>query len=91
MDNQTLIQDTENKIYVDTTVKIGNYNMKFKATGYKSDSKSLFSVSIYDKLYELTGTSNETKGYEWQFTDDNLLPEDLATVIGKEIEKQTAG
>jgi hypothetical protein len=86
MDNQTLINDFENKIHIDASVKIGNYDMKFKATGYRSEHNSLFSVIIYDRLYELTGNPNGP-AYQWQFTTENLLPEDLATVIGKEIEK----
>jgi hypothetical protein len=87
MGNQTLINDSENKIHIDASVKIGNYDMKFKATGYRSENNSLFSVIIYDRLYELTGNPNGSD-YQWQFTTENLLPEDLATVIGKEIEKQ---
>lgn len=88
MDNQTLIKDSENKIHIDASVKIGNYDMKFKATGYRSENNSLFSVIIYDRLYELTGNPVKDAAYQWQFTTENLLPEDLATVIGKEIEKQ---
>lgn len=88
MDNQTLINDSENKIHIDASVKIGNYDMKFKATGYRSENNSLFSVIIYDRLYELTGNPVNGSAYQWQFTTENLLPEDLATVIGKEIEKQ---
>ena len=89
MDNQTLMKEAPNKIHVDASVKIGNYDMKFKATGYKSEHESLFSVIIYDRLYELSGKTNTTNAFEWQFTNENLLPEDLATVIGKEIEKLT--
>lgn len=88
MDNQTWLNDSENKIHIDATVKIGNYDMKFKATGYRSENNSLFSVIIYDKLYELTGNPLKDSGYQWKFTTENLLPEDLASVIGKEIEKQ---
>lgn len=88
MDNQSL-RESENKIHIDASVKIGNYNMKFKATGYKSDLESLFSVIIYDRLYELSGSAIGSEEFKWQFTDENLLPEDLATVIGKEIERQS--
>jgi len=89
MDHQTL-REIENKIHIDASVKIGNYDMKFKATGYKSDYESLFSVIIYDRLYELSGSAIGTEAFKWQFTDqENLLPEDLASVIGKEIEKQS--
>jgi hypothetical protein len=88
MDNLTL-QEPENKIHIDASVKIGNYDMKFKATGYKSTYASLFSVIIYDRLYELSGSAIGNEAFKWQFTDENLLPEDLATVIGKEIERQS--
>ncbi len=89
MNDQTL-RETENKIHIDASVKIGNYNMKFKATGYKSALESLFSVIIYDRLYELSGSAIGSDEFKWHFTDqENLLPEDLATVIGKEIERQS--
>jgi hypothetical protein len=87
MDNQTLMKESTNKIHIDASVKIGNYDMKFKATGYKSAHESLFSVIIYDRLYELSGKTNNDNIFEWKFTNENLLPEDLANVIGKEIEK----
>lgn len=87
MDTQTLIKEATNKIHIDTSVKIGNYDMKFKATGYKSAHESLFSVIIYDKFYELSGRANDKNVFEWKFNSENLLPEDLASVIGKEIEK----
>lgn len=87
MDNQALIKEAPNKIHIDTSVKIGNYDMKFKATGYKSEHESLFSVIIYDRFYELSGRANQENVFEWKFTNENLLPEDLASVIGKEIEK----
>lgn len=89
MDNQPQLKDTENKIHIDASVKIGNYDMKFKATGYKSAYESLFSVIIYDRLYELSGNAIGSEDFKWQFKDENLLPEDLATVIGKEIERQS--
>lgn len=88
MEYQTL-KEIENKIHIDASVKIGNYDMKFKATGYKSAFESLFSVIIYDRLYELSGSAIGSEEFKWQFTDENLLPEDLAAVIGKEIEKQS--
>ena len=88
MEYQTL-KEIENKIRIDASVKIGNYDMKFKATGYKSALKSLFSVIIYDRLYELSGSAINAEEFKWQFTDENLLPEDLAAVIGKEIERQS--
>ena len=87
MDHQSSAKEVTNKIHIDTSVKIGNYDMKFKATGYKSEQESLFSVIIYDKLYELSGKATAGNAFEWKFADENLLPEDLATVIGKEIEK----
>jgi len=87
MDNQMIMREATNKIHIDASVKIGNYDMKFKATGYKSEHESLFSVMIYDRLYELSGKTNNKNVFEWSFTNENLLPEDLATVIGKEIEK----
>lgn len=88
MNKESMINETE-KIHIDTSVKIGNYDMKFKATGYQGVSNSLFSVIIYDRLYELSGirdTESDTS-YTWRFTTENLLPEDLATMIGREIEK----
>lgn len=88
MEHQTLINDSENKIHIEASVKIGNYDMKFKATGYRSEQNSLFSVIIYDRLYELKGNPTDDSAYQWQFITENLLPEDLASVIGKEIEKQ---
>lgn len=87
MDHQPSAKEATNKIHIDTSVKIGNYNMKFKATGYKSEQESLFSVMIYDRLYELSGKANAANAFEWKFEEENLLPEDLAAVIGKEIEK----
>jgi hypothetical protein len=87
MDNLTLMKEATNKIHIDASVKIGNYDMKFKATGYKSAHESLFSVIIYDRLYELSGKTNTDNVFEWTFTNEHLLPEDLANVIGKEIEK----
>jgi hypothetical protein len=87
MEHTGMINDSEQKIHIDATVKIGNYDMKFKATGYRSEQDSLFSVIIYDRLYELTGSAQQESGYNWRFTTDNLLPEDLAGIIGKEIEK----
>lgn len=88
MDNQTLINDSENKIHIDASVKIGTYDMKFKATGYRSENNSLFSVIIYDRLYELMGHPVSHSACQWQFTTENLLPEDLAALIGREIERQ---
>lgn len=90
MDNQTLINDSENKIRIDASVKIGDYDMKFKATGYHSQQDSIFSVIIYDRLYELKGNLLDDLVYQWHFTTENLLPEDLASIIGKEIEKQAS-
>lgn len=87
MEQASVINDSEQKIHIDATVKIGSYDMKFKATGYRSAQDSLFSVIIYDRLYELTGIPQKESGYTWRFTTDNLLPEDLASIIGKEIEK----
>lgn len=89
MEENNVIHDSEQKIHIDATVKIGDYDMKFKATGYRSEQDSLFSVIIYDRLYELKGSlqPGQEPGYTWHFTNDNLLPEDLAAVIGKEIEK----
>lgn len=89
MDNQTLINEPGNKMHIDGSVKIGSYDMKFKATGYHSENNSLFSVIIYDRLYELRGNLSDDLGYQWHFTTENLLPEDLATVIGEAIEQQT--
>lgn len=88
MEENNVIHDSEQKIHIDATVKIGDYDMKFKATGYRSEQDSLFSVIIYDRLYELKGSPQpgQEPGYTWHFTNDNLLPEDLAGVIGKEIE-----
>lgn len=85
LDNR--INDSEKKIHIDATVKIGDYDMRFKATGYQNDQNSLFSVILYDRLYELSGSPQAETGYSWRFTTDNLLPEDLATIIGREIEK----
>jgi len=89
MDTQTQVPEPENKIRIDASVKIGNYDMKFKATGYKSAHESLFSVMIYDRLYELSGNAVNKDDFRWEFKDDHLLPEDLASMIGKEIEKQS--
>jgi len=91
MDNQPWIKDSEKKIHMEASVRIGNYDMKFKATGYRTEHNGVFSVIIYDKLYELKGMAPDGQSFQWKFTTDNLLPEDLATVIGKEIEKHTAG
>jgi hypothetical protein len=88
MEHTTLINDSENKIHIEASVKIGNYDMKFKATGYRSEQNSLFSVIIYDRLYELEGNPNSDSAWQWHFITENLLPEDLASIIGKEIEKQ---
>ncbi|WP_118975878.1 hypothetical protein [Taibaiella koreensis] len=82
--------NTANKIHIDATVKIGNYDMRFKATGYRTPQNSLFSVILYDKLYELQGSRQQEEGYCWHFINDNMLPEDLATIIGREIEKVPA-
>ena len=83
------LNEAENKIHIDASVKIGNYDMKFKATGYKTANESLFSVIIYDRLYELSGNAIGSEDFKWQFTEENLLPEDLASLIGKEIQKQS--
>lgn len=86
-----MINDSEHKIHIDTSIKIGDYDMKFKATGYRGADNSLFSVIIYNRLYELSGHKEAEHGFTWRFTTENLLPDDLATVIGREIEKLAIG
>ncbi|WP_118952909.1 hypothetical protein [Taibaiella helva] len=87
MEENNMRNNTENKIHIDATIKIGSYDMRFKATGYRTEQDSLFSVILYDRLYELRGSPQQEEGYQWRFATENLLPEDLATIIGREIEK----
>jgi len=87
MEENNMRNNTENKIHIDATIKIGSYDMRFKATGYRTEQDSLFSVILYDRLYELHGSPQQEDGYQWRFVTENLLPEDLATIIGREIEK----
>ncbi|MFT4061976.1 MAG: hypothetical protein QM642_06430 [Edaphocola sp.] len=89
MEQITLENVLENKIHLDTTVKIGDYDLKFKATGYHTDNVSDFSVIIYDRVYDLQGSA-AADGYKWSFVSEHTLPEDLATIIGREIEKLAA-